>query len=346
MIDLDKFEQVLQLYLACWEAITHINGAEWQALPDVERQYIDGATKKLLAHAFTGLAIAREPTTKFTVGEIGFGRPDPASMVVVSRATVETFSALYLAALNPDDGWRDLMQKHLAKDGLERRTKFTAYLEDQFDKQKDEIKKVEQLMRQIDILEAHLGIQTTDKNGKRKHQQDYEKVVEKLRRSGFGQQTIVEMYGLFSQYAHGGYLSILQVGQGNEEALRGQLRHGLMWITVALALTVKGFGTRFPVVKAAVDGDLQFTRDMLFFSDLANMKDFGERKGLFSCEDSTEWEVVQWVWDTHPELVSEPGQRHRFPNRVDAENMFLKLPGIEGFLHRCPKNLRQVAAWK
>ena len=203
MIELSKFEQVLQLYRACLEAIARMNGPEWQVLPDVERQYIEGGAKKLVAHAFTGLAIAREPTTKFTVEEIGFSGPDPASMLVVSRAAVETFSALYLSALNPDNSWRGLMQKHFAKDGLERRAKFTAYREDQFEKQKREIQKVEDLNGEIYLLETSLGIQATDKNGKRKHQQDYGKVIEQLRRAGFGQQTIVEMYGLFSQYAHG-----------------------------------------------------------------------------------------------------------------------------------------------
>ena len=119
-----------------------------------------------------------------------------------------------------------------------------------------------------------------------------------------------------------------------------------MWIAVALALTAKGFGARFPVVKTALDGNSQFIHDMLFFSDLANTKDFGERKGLFTCENSTEWEVVEWKWDSHPDVVPYPGQCHRFSNRIDAENKFLSLSGIEGFLHRCPRNLKQVAAWK
>ena len=65
-MDLDSFEKVLWLYIEATD-LKKLDKFEYGNLTDVERQFILGLREKLLAHALTGLAIARNPSINLTV---------------------------------------------------------------------------------------------------------------------------------------------------------------------------------------------------------------------------------------------------------------------------------------
>ncbi len=333
-MDLESFEKVLWLYVQTTK-LEKLGKHEIDNLTIIERQFIVGASQKLLAHAFTGLAIARNPNIKLTHQDCTHVGLDFASLIVVSRATVETYSVLYLTSLYPDPNWRSLMQKHFKTKGLTNRSKFTAYHPDQFEKQQHERRIIDQLEFEIKALEQKLG--ATDR--------EYTKIKYQLRLAGFGEQTIEEMYGLFSDYAHGGYLSALQIGQCNDEAELIFRNHGLAWIATALALTVKSFSMRFPTIRAIVDGNSQFLHDMQFFSALARMKELEKCKGLFKQKESTNFKIVHWTIDGHPENLAGNYTQETFSNLDDAMAKFSTLPEVESYLVPCPTGLIQIPSW-
>ncbi len=326
-MEIREYERLLELYI---EVIKKLNGLKL-GKPQ-ERQFLDGLVKKLLEHLFAILNLARKPNTVLLNKKYTFSDFHSPSMLVISRAIIETYSVLYHTILSVKPTDRELAQTFFELDSLKRRIQFGVYKDQHIQKQKVEMGKVTQLEAKLDKLKSVHGIFPT-------------KVIEQLENAGLGRQTVYEMYSLFSNYVHGGYLSALQIGQVNERELEEFARKSITWSGIAIALTLIGIGRRFPQARKIVEEKNENANLILMCYSLSSQGDFGDRKGFFENSKTGKCHVLTWLWDVSQGALKHSIKDNVFKNKKEALGAMKSIHYKESYLEYPPHQLIQRISW-
>ncbi len=345
-IDIQRYERMLHCYIVVADQIKNFDQRTMQQLSDTEKQFIDGSSKKLLSHALTALNIAREPEILLSKSDMSFNEPDDTSLLVIARATLETYSTLYLSVFHPDVELRNLMEKFFKFDSLKWRIDLNTFDDADSDKQSNDTKIVDKLDTERTTLASTLL-------AKNPHYQNYDKKYKQLNLSGIGKNSVSHIYSSLSQHAHGNYLASLQVAQATEIDSRDRIRFGLSVIGMSLALTLKALGTRFIYIQRILENEPSLINTILFHIFLANASDFGERKGLFFNIDSGNFKIISWIGsynpnDHHPTAIPfEYKTLGQFDNFNEAQLSFKDILGVEEFFVDCNEigEYKQVLSW-
>jgi len=280
-----RFERVLGLYCGAIQTLK-----ETQLTDPVESQYLNGAIGMLL-NAAAALELAREPQTVFgNQPQFQVTAPLAIPLSVIARAAIESYNALFHTVLNPDANLRETMKLFFCVDGLRRRNQYTAYNSEHQEQQRDEIQEMHRLQALLDG----------------RNPPPIKLIKDQLPCAGFGVQTVLELYAVLSQYAHGGYIAVLQAGQMNDDQLRGDLRTNLTFVALALTMTLRHLGDRFQAVRDHIDADEWGVNELFLLNHLARCNDHGQRKGLLIERDKLKrGRVIVWEAETHPDAVPE-----------------------------------------
>ena len=289
-IKLEDYERILGIYI---EATDLLKGLKFSSR--IKGQLFIGLTYKLAQHAWTANYLAKK-----TVVKVGFDGNfyDSSSTLVIARAAIETYATLYTNLfMNEVPDERKFRLLYYEWRGLKGRQRFSATHPAIIAKKTDEASKMVEIEGKIRStakfrsLKPHRQVNLFKNN-------DFFSISESIEASGFGEATRLEMYSLLSDYAHGGYISSLQIGQSEYDTRKEHLYLGLLWIAVVLSMTIRMLAPFYAEIRDYLNIHPKRRRSIFFYSDLARAHDTQEMCALLSSNAKPKsYRVISWSFD-------------------------------------------------
>lgn len=219
--------------------------------PDERVLDAEGLALKCFFHAISCFYLQRSTT----VPEFGASFFDPASMNVLSRATIESFLVFHYVFAAPEtDEERELRHSSWVLADLVERQELPVSLPESKEKQRQEKQVIQSLMQKIqrnsEFQKLSLRQQKAllDKKQWRRHSW-----TEIARNAGLSRLHAEHMYRYLCSYAHSGSLSVMQVRQAETKKDQQFLAETtLRLINVALAFMTKTYCSMFEKAQVAL----------------------------------------------------------------------------------------------
>lgn len=215
--------------------------------------HLNGLVLKLFGHATSILKLTEgiKHIPGMTV-ELDF--IDTASMTVLARSSLETYSMIHHIFQDPKDDDEFKFRLYYSQyRGLATRKSSVPQTHQAAQQLKKDLQEMQHLIKIVRTTNKYQNLKTPQKNQVENGKFDEISKKAIIVRSGFSQANTDLWYGYLSDYTHSGFLSSLQINQADKKQQETNIEAELVQAAVPLVLTIHLLIEKYPQAQPALD---------------------------------------------------------------------------------------------